>query len=81
MKMNRVVLVLGFFLIMALDSDAKPEAVGLPKACCFKFYPGKIPPQTILEVKKTDSRCPQQGFIVTTHEFLTMCVRKLEVTE
>ncbi|XP_053486293.1 C-C motif chemokine 14-like [Ictalurus furcatus] len=81
MKMNRVVLVLGFVLIMALDSDAKPDAVAPPKDCCFKFFPGKILPQTILEVKKIDSRCPQQGFVVTTHEFHSVCVRKLEVTE
>ncbi|XP_060783093.1 C-C motif chemokine 4 homolog [Neoarius graeffei] len=76
MKMNRVFLVLGFVLIMALYSDAQPKAVA-PTECCFEFFTGKIPPQYILEVKKTDSQCPQKGFIVTTPKFPRLCVHEV----
>ncbi|XP_053487890.1 regakine-1-like [Ictalurus furcatus] len=80
MKLNCVFLVLGVVLIMVLCSDAQSDAVAQPKDCCFNFITGKIPPQIILEVKKTDSLCPQQGFVVTTHKFPSLCVREVEVT-
>ncbi|MCJ8734496.1 hypothetical protein PDJAM_G00235980 [Pangasius djambal] len=79
MKMSRVFLVLGFVLIMALYSDAMPEAVAQPKDCCFKFFTGKIPPQNILKVKKIDSQCPQKGFIVTSLKFPSLCVHEVTV--
>ncbi|XP_060783083.1 C-C motif chemokine 14-like [Neoarius graeffei] len=79
MKMSRVILVLGFVLIMGLYSDAQPEASQNPTECCFEFVTGKIPPEKILEVKKTDSRCPQQGFIVTTPEFHRLCAHKVAI--
>ncbi|XP_026802447.1 C-C motif chemokine 13-like [Pangasianodon hypophthalmus] len=79
MKMSRVYLVLGFVLIMALYSDAMPEAVAQPTGCCFKFFSGKIPPQSIRQVKMIDSRCPQKGFIVTTPKFPSLCVHEIAV--
>ncbi|XP_060783090.1 C-C motif chemokine 14-like [Neoarius graeffei] len=78
MKMNRVVLVLGFVLIMGLYSDAV-EASQDPKECCFEFFTGKIPPEKILKVKKTDPRCPQQGFIVTTTKLHRLCVHTVAI--
>ncbi|MCI4380391.1 hypothetical protein PGIGA_G00239370 [Pangasianodon gigas] len=75
MKMSRVFLVLGFVLIMALYSDAMPPDPH-PVSCCFNFFSGKIPPQNIQLVKKTDSHCAQQGFIVTTPKFPSLCVRE-----
>ncbi|XP_058253905.1 C-C motif chemokine 13-like [Hemibagrus wyckioides] len=78
MKMSRVFLVLGFVLIMALYSDAQPFA--LPSEdCCFNFYTGKIPAKNILNVKKTGSHCPQQGFVVTTVKHTGMCVREISL--
>nr|ABA54969.1 CC chemokine SCYA122 [Ictalurus punctatus] len=75
MKMSRVFLVLGFVLIMALYSDAKlPDPH--PVSCCFDFFTGKIPRPNILNVKKTDAQCEQQGFIVTTPKFPNLCVRE-----
>ncbi|XP_060783086.1 C-C motif chemokine 14-like [Neoarius graeffei] len=82
MKMNRVVLVLGFVLIMGLYSDAQPmgtEHIGEPKECCFEFFTGKIPPEKILKAIKTDSRCPQQGIIVTTPKLPRLCVREVTI--
>ncbi|XP_060782745.1 C-C motif chemokine 14-like [Neoarius graeffei] len=81
MKMNRVVLVLGFVLIMGLYSDAATVVKHLtePRECCFEFFTGKIPPEKILKVKKTDSRCPQQGFIVTTPKFHRLCAHKVVI--
>ncbi|KAF7707730.1 regakine-1-like [Silurus meridionalis] len=76
--MSRVFLVLGFILIMALYSEAKPESIEA-EGCCFKFFESKIPPSSIKEVKKTGSHCPQQGFIVTTNRFSGMCVRQVSV--
>ncbi|KAI5617219.1 hypothetical protein C0J50_23164 [Silurus asotus] len=70
--MSRVFLVLGFILIMALYSEAKPESIEA-EGCCFKFFESKIPPSSIKEVKKTGSHCPQQGFICrcrTTYRLL-----------
>ncbi|XP_060782744.1 C-C motif chemokine 14-like [Neoarius graeffei] len=78
MKMNRVVLVLGFVLIMGLYSDAQSERSKQTIECCFEFFTGKIPPEKILKVTKTDSRCPQQGFIVTTPKFPRLCVHKVQ---
>ncbi|XP_060783085.1 C-C motif chemokine 17-like [Neoarius graeffei] len=78
MKMNRVVLVLGFVLIMGLYSDAT-EGSQCPKECCFEFFTGKIPPQDILKVIKTDSRCPQQGFIVTTPKRSSLCAHEVAI--
>ncbi|XP_017330184.1 regakine-1 [Ictalurus punctatus] len=78
MKMSRVFLVLGFVLIMALYSDAIPYGVDVvPEGCCFNFFTGKIPPQNILNVKKTGSRCPKQGFIVTTPKHTSLCVHEV----
>ncbi|XP_060783087.1 C-C motif chemokine 14-like [Neoarius graeffei] len=79
MKMNRVVLVLGFVLIMGLYSDALPEGPQHPKECCFEFFPGKIPPEKILNFTNTDPRCPQQGFIVTTPKLPRLCVHKVTI--
>ncbi|XP_017329053.3 regakine-1-like [Ictalurus punctatus] len=77
-KMSCVFLVLGFVLIMALYSDAKPYGVDVvPEGCCFNFFTGKIPPQNILNVKKTGSRCPKQGFIVTTPKHTSLCVHEV----
>ncbi|XP_060783088.1 C-C motif chemokine 17-like [Neoarius graeffei] len=79
MKMNRVFLVLGFVLIMGLYSDAQPlvfEWNGVLRDCCFDFFTGKIPPEKILKVTKTDPRCPKKGFIVTTPKFPSLCVHK-----
>ncbi|KAF4094239.1 hypothetical protein AMELA_G00010990, partial [Ameiurus melas] len=59
MKMSRVFLVLGFVLIMVLNSDAMPYGVDVPEGCCFNFFTGKIPPKNILNYKKTGPRCPK----------------------
>ncbi|KAG7329502.1 hypothetical protein KOW79_007676 [Hemibagrus wyckioides] len=75
MKMS---LVLGLVLIMALYSDATPDAPN-PEDCCFVFFPGNIPAKNILNVKKTGSHCPQQGFIVTTPKITNLCVREVTV--
>ncbi|KAK3564623.1 hypothetical protein QTP86_024003 [Hemibagrus guttatus] len=69
MKMSRVFLVLGFVLIMAFYSEAQSEfithiyVVSQSEDCCFSFFTGSIPPKHILNVKKTGSNCPQQGFM------------------
>ncbi|KAK2838349.1 hypothetical protein Q7C36_013163 [Tachysurus vachellii] len=76
--MNRVFLVLGFVLIMALYSDASPIAPNV-EDCCFSFFPGSIPSKNILNVKKTGSNCPQQGFIITTPRVSSLCVREVAV--
>lgn len=34
-----------------------------PVSCCFDFFTGKIPRPNILNVKKTDAQCEQQGFM------------------
>ncbi|MCJ8734495.1 hypothetical protein PDJAM_G00235960 [Pangasius djambal] len=75
MNMSRGFLVLGFVLIMALYSDAGPPDP-YPVSCCFKFFTGKIPPQNVQQVKKTDSHCAEQGFIVTTPKFPSLCVQE-----
>ncbi|XP_053487632.1 C-C motif chemokine 14-like [Ictalurus furcatus] len=80
MKISHVFLVLGFVLIMALYSDAIPLSLD-PVSCCFTFFTGKIPPDKILEVKRTDSRCSQQGFIVTTPRFPSLCAQEVTVNE
>ncbi|MCJ8734498.1 hypothetical protein PDJAM_G00236000 [Pangasius djambal] len=78
--MSRGFLVLGFVLIMALYSDAQPLAsLSSPEDCCFSFFKGKIPPQNILEVKKTGPHCTQQGFIVTTPRFSSLCVHDVTI--
>ncbi|XP_060798043.1 C-C motif chemokine 14-like [Neoarius graeffei] len=75
MKRSCVFLLLGLILIMALCSDANlPEHHSV--SCCFKFFRGKIPPQNIVKVKKTDSPCTMSGFIVTTTRFHSLCVRE-----
>ncbi|XP_060783095.1 C-C motif chemokine 14-like [Neoarius graeffei] len=74
-KMCHGFLVLGFILIMALCSDAQPQAQ--PIDCCFEFFQGKIPPQKVLSAIPTDTRCSHQGFIVTTPKHRKLCVRKL----
>ncbi|XP_053361619.1 uncharacterized protein LOC128531623 isoform X3 [Clarias gariepinus] len=76
MKMNRVFLVLGFVLIIALYLDAQPQAVH-PEDCCFKFFDGKIPSQNILETKKTSSNCAQEGYIVKIPKHNKLCVREI----
>nr|ABA54964.1 CC chemokine SCYA117 [Ictalurus punctatus] len=81
MKMNRVVLVLGFVLIMALYSDAQPFAPAHPEDCCFDFFSGKIPPEKILKVKETGSNCREKGFIVTTPKHPSLCVREVPATK
>ncbi|XP_053091200.1 C-C motif chemokine 14-like [Pangasianodon hypophthalmus] len=81
MKMSRVYLVLGFVLIMELYSDAMPLSLNQPASCCFNFFNGKIPSDKILEVQKTDSRCSQQGFVVTTPRFSKLCARNITVNE
>ncbi|MCI4380393.1 hypothetical protein PGIGA_G00239390 [Pangasianodon gigas] len=75
MKMSCVFFFLGFVIIMALSSDARPQSLDFGQ-CCFKFFHGKIPPQQVLKVENTDSHCPQQGFIVTTPKFPNLCVRE-----
>ncbi|XP_047671629.1 regakine-1-like [Tachysurus fulvidraco] len=78
--MNRVFLVLGFVLIMALYSDANLEAMkvmGEVEPCCFSYFIGKIPPKQILQVNPTGSHCPQKGFIVTTPKYPNLCVREV----
>ncbi|KAK2838346.1 hypothetical protein Q7C36_013160 [Tachysurus vachellii] len=79
--MNRVFLVLGFVLIMALYSDANLaiQVFGEVEACCFNFFNGKIPPTHILQVNRTGSHCPQQGFIVATPKNQNLCVREVVV--
>ncbi|MCI4380392.1 hypothetical protein PGIGA_G00239380 [Pangasianodon gigas] len=80
MKMSRVFLVLGFVLIMALYLEAQPLASSSsPEDCCFNFFKGKIPPQNILEVKKTGPHCSQQGLIVTTPKFSNLCVHEVAI--
>ncbi|KAB5571654.1 hypothetical protein PHYPO_G00227530 [Pangasianodon hypophthalmus] len=84
MKMSRVVLVLGFVLIMALYLEAQPGAldhIAQPEGCCFNFFTGSIPPDKIQKVKKTGSHCYQQGFIVTTPQYSGLCVREVAVNE
>ncbi|XP_060782747.1 C-C motif chemokine 14-like [Neoarius graeffei] len=84
MKMSSVFLVLGFVLIMGLYSDAQPEGVKNftePTECCSEFFTGKIPPEEILNITKTDSQCPQQGFIVTTPKFPRLCVHEVQGRE
>ncbi|KAK3536031.1 hypothetical protein QTP70_025518 [Hemibagrus guttatus] len=76
MKMSRVFLVLGFIMIMALYSDAQPFGPQY-ESCCFSFFTGKIPPKTILNVKKTGSNCSHKGFIVTTPEYPGLCVHEI----
>ncbi|KAK2838348.1 hypothetical protein Q7C36_013162 [Tachysurus vachellii] len=71
-KMNRVFLVLGFVLIMALYSGASPP---LPEDCCFTFFSGSIPSKNILNVKKTGSGCTEQGFIVKWPKY-EVCVQE-----
>ncbi|XP_058253705.1 C-C motif chemokine 18-like isoform X2 [Hemibagrus wyckioides] len=78
MKMSRVFLVLGFVVIMALYSDSQPFGPQ-SEICCFNFYPGKIPAENIVDVKKTGSDCPKQGFIVTTVNSPGLCVREVTV--
>ncbi|KAK3536033.1 hypothetical protein QTP70_025516 [Hemibagrus guttatus] len=79
MKMSRVFLVLGFIMIMALYTDAETQAMQY-EDCCFSFFTGSIPAEKILNVKKTGSHCPQQGFIVTTPKFSSgLCVREISV--
>ncbi|XP_060783094.1 regakine-1-like [Neoarius graeffei] len=80
MKMGHVFLVLGLILNLALYSDAQLEAlqpISQSESCCFKFFTGRIPPKKIQKVKKTGSHCPQQGFIVTTPEYASLCVHKV----
>ncbi|KAM9470465.1 chemokine (C-C motif) ligand 33, duplicate 3 [Clarias gariepinus] len=77
MKMSRVFLVLGFVLIMSLYSDAEPEALAQAEGCCFTFFSGTVPPQNILEVKRTGAHCSQQGFIVKTPKFSSLCVHEV----
>ncbi|XP_047658524.1 uncharacterized protein LOC113656601 isoform X2 [Tachysurus fulvidraco] len=81
--MNRVFLVLGFVLIMALYSDAQEpiKVIGEVEPCCFNFFRGQIPPTHILQVKPTGSHCPQKGFIVTTPKYPKLCVRELIVKD
>ncbi|XP_027023715.1 C-C motif chemokine 18-like [Tachysurus fulvidraco] len=78
--MNRLFLVLGFVLIMALYSDATPMGPN-PEDCCFTFFNGNIPSKNILNVKKTGSHCPEQGFIITTPRMSGLCVREVAVLE
>ncbi|XP_047658523.1 C-C motif chemokine 18-like isoform X2 [Tachysurus fulvidraco] len=78
--MNRVFLVLGFVLIMALYSDANSMGPN-PEDCCFTFFNGNIPSKNILNVKKTGSHCPEQGFIITTPRMSGLCVREVAVLE
>ncbi|GAA6075805.1 regakine-1-like [Tachysurus ichikawai] len=79
--MNRVFLVLGFVLIMALYSDAQEamKVIGEVEPCCFVFFLGRIPPKHILQVNRTGSHCPQQGFIVATRKYPSLCVREVVV--
>ncbi|XP_047658525.1 C-C motif chemokine 5-like isoform X2 [Tachysurus fulvidraco] len=78
--MNRVFLVLGFVLIMALYSDAQAiKAIGEVEPCCFNFFNGHIPRTHIQEIKPTGSHCPQQGFIVTTSKYPNLCVSEVVV--
>ncbi|XP_027023714.2 C-C motif chemokine 4 homolog [Tachysurus fulvidraco] len=79
--MNRLFLVLGFVLIMALYSDASPKGIPNPEDCCFTFFNGNIPSKNILNVKKTGSHCPEQGFIITTARFPGLCVRDVAIIE
>ncbi|KAL7862725.1 hypothetical protein SRHO_G00117090 [Serrasalmus rhombeus] len=65
MKMSCVCLVLGLVLLMTISSDAT-NALGHPVNCCFNFVTFKIPDKEILEVVKTDSSCPNKGFVITT---------------
>ncbi|KAF4094240.1 hypothetical protein AMELA_G00011000 [Ameiurus melas] len=73
--MSRVILVLGFVLIMAHYSDAMPQSLNSVQ-CCFKFFEGRIPTQLIQKVKKINSHCTVQGFIVTMANRSSICVRK-----
>ncbi|XP_060784451.1 C-C motif chemokine 14-like [Neoarius graeffei] len=82
MKMSHAFLVLGFVLIMGLYSDAQPlvfKCNGVLTECCFEFFTGKIPPEKILEAKKTDSCCPKKGFIVTTPKHSRLCVHEVAI--
>ncbi|KAF7707729.1 hypothetical protein HF521_018947 [Silurus meridionalis] len=55
-------LILGFTLISALYSNAQPFSLhAVP--CCFRFFKGKIPPERILKVEKTNSHCTMHGFM------------------
>ncbi|KAI5105568.1 hypothetical protein C0J45_5240 [Silurus meridionalis] len=76
---RHVFLVLGFILIVTFYSDAAPVAVAPPTDCCFRFFIGKIPHHQVLRVKRTDMRCPQQGYVVTTPKFPNLCVREIIV--
>ncbi|KAK3536036.1 hypothetical protein QTP70_025513 [Hemibagrus guttatus] len=75
MKTSCVFFFLGLIAIMVLSSDAIPHSFDTG-ACCFKFFTGKINPKVVLEVKETDSRCAQQGFIVKMAQFNKLCVQE-----
>ncbi|KAG7329509.1 hypothetical protein KOW79_007683 [Hemibagrus wyckioides] len=79
MKMSRVFLVLGFVMIMALYSEAKPQVDISSSSCCSSFFPGKIPPKIIVKVEKTNQRCVKRGFMVTTQR-QKLCVRGVSAT-
>ncbi|KAL7862727.1 hypothetical protein SRHO_G00117110 [Serrasalmus rhombeus] len=67
MKMSCVCLVLGLVLLMTVSSDANPHGLeGHPDNCCFNFVTFEIPDKEILEAVKIDSRCPNEGFVITT---------------
>ncbi|KAG7329501.1 hypothetical protein KOW79_007675 [Hemibagrus wyckioides] len=75
MKTSRVFFFLGIIIIMALSSDAIPHSFDTAP-CCFKFFTGKIHPEEVLEVRKTDSRCAHQGFIVKMPQVVGLCVQE-----
>ncbi|KAF5886048.1 C-C motif chemokine 13-like [Clarias magur] len=79
MKMSRVCLVLGFVLIMGLYTDAllnTLDSLAKLKNCCFTFPTDKIHPKKVLDVKRTGPHCNKKGFLVTTTEHKTICVRE-----
>uniref|UniRef100_A0A3B1IQA9 C-C motif chemokine n=1 Tax=Astyanax mexicanus TaxID=7994 RepID=A0A3B1IQA9_ASTMX len=53
-----------------------PTDSNVPKKCCFKFYPRRIPAGRIIKYEVTRSDCPKAGVIFTTWKSRKLCAHK-----
>ncbi|XP_051234434.1 C-C motif chemokine 3-like [Dicentrarchus labrax] len=67
----------GLLLLITVSyCTAMPRAVNAvaPVMCCFNFFRGRIPQRQIISIIKTDSRCVEKGFVVSTARGTQICV-------
>uniref|UniRef100_A0A3B1JGV9 C-C motif chemokine n=1 Tax=Astyanax mexicanus TaxID=7994 RepID=A0A3B1JGV9_ASTMX len=69
-------LLLALLIILYLQSCVEGNNSNVPKKCCFKFYPRRIPAGRIIKYEVTRSDCPKAGVIFTTWKSRKLCAHK-----